>query len=859
MKYKPWYFAFFKGGMKSFFWIGILIFFQPGLILAHLPHDDITLLELSPNFSNDNFLLVTERKNLLRSTNGGDSWKRLVRGLDYDSEITGISISYDFEYNGVIYMSTNGDGIFKSEDAGNSWHKINTGLSTLRIGLLYAPRCDGKGVIYAAGEDGALFKCENGCEDWIRLLNPGEIDIASIIVSRNNPQQLIIGCENGDLYVFNCVSRRLDKLSHDPGRGAINVVAFPPNTSSNETFLMGTQKRGVMKTVDGGKTFEGINADIFNQPIMSLAFSPDYDHNKTIYVSTWFDGVFCSKDGGQTWQHHSKGLSTDPQADAGKLPHFRTIKMSNGFSTDGVMFLNGFDALFKTTDRGNTWRAVETLPAKLIVDFDISPAYNDGGEVAWVTYAGAAYIMDNFHACSFKISNCGIGYAAIRRPVIKFSPDYENDQSIFSASNNVFLKSGDCGGLWESNRMFNILGLPLFFERFVQNPEYYQRRYVATSIVASPDIGEDNTLYMATRKKGLFRSKNGGKTFKEIFKANQHLTTAMAISPDFVNDHVLFIGIAGDKKIYMTDDRGDSWHPVDKGDTIEGIINCIAISPEFKADNVVFAGTRNGLFRSDDGGNHWEKAGGDSFNGHHHVDAIAISPNFKNDRELIVSIRGEGIFKSVDAGGHFMQIGASLIEQNHPLSIYYGFPERPLPIKYSPAYQVDRTIYGTSGEELFMSTNGGLDWEIIPRPVRYEDIRRDVINYEKESLWVKQWNQDTFDCDKLSAHSVTLCDTKGAKVNFKFNGSGVSWIGTRSKNQGVADVYLDGRLKARIDQYSAAQKTEAKLFTISGLENKPHTLTIEVSGAKAEDSEGYFTVIDAIDIFPYDDDLALAQ
>jgi photosystem II stability/assembly factor-like uncharacterized protein len=779
--------------------------------------------------------------------------------LDYDTEITAISISHDFESSGVIHMATNGDGIFKSEDSGNSWRKINTGLTTLRIELLYAPPCNGKGTIYAAGEGGALFKRENGGEDWIRLFISEEIDICSMIVSRNHPQQLMIGGKNGDLCVYNCDSGVLDTLNSDPARGAINVIAFPPNANSNKTFLIGTQKRGVMKTVDGGKTFEGIETDFSDQPIMSLAFSPDYDRNQTIYVSTWFDGVFRSKDDGVTWRRHSIGLSTDPQADTGKLPHFRTIKMSDDFSTDGIMFLNGFDSLFKTTDRGNTWNSVETLPANLIVDFDISPAYRGGGQVAWVTYAGAAYLMDSSQGCSVKISNNGIGYYAIRRPVIKFSPNYENDQSIFSASNNVFLMSGNCGDLWESSRMFNIRGVPLFFEQFLLKPEYFQRTYVATHLVASPDIGKDHTLYMTTRKKGLFRSRNGGKTFKELFQTNHCLTTAMAISPNFSNDHVLFVGIAGDKKIYMTSDGGDSWHPVDKNDSIEGDINCIAISPEFKTDNAVFVGTRNGLFRSDDAGIHWEKVGDHSFNGHHHVDAIALSPNFKNDRELIVSIRGEGIFKSNDAGGHFNQIGASLIEKNHPLSIYYGFPERPLPIKYSPAYQTDHTIYGTSGEELFISTNGGLDWEIIPRPVRYEDIRNDAMNYEKEGNWTRQWCPKGFVCDELSAHSTTISDIKGAKVNFKFNGTRVTWIGTRSKNQGIANVYLDGRLKARIDQYSAVQKTDAKLFSISGLKNKHHTLCIEVSGNKAKDSEGYFTVIDAIDIFPYDDDIALSQ
>jgi photosystem II stability/assembly factor-like uncharacterized protein len=829
----------------------LLFFAHPNSTLAHLPHDDITLLEVSPGFSKDQFLIITERNNLFRSTDGGTSWKRLVQGLDYDTEITAIAIADDFENSKTLYMATNGDGIFKSENAGDSWQKINTGLSTMQIDLLYAPQCSGMGLIFAAGKNGALFKSENGGKNWDEVVSVGKINKIETMILYKDSRKLLIGGQKGEFCVFDYATNFFKILNNNPDRGAINVIALPPDAKSNEFFLVGTQKHGILKTVDGGMSFAKIEPAFSNQPIMSLAFSPDYYNNLTIYAITWFDGMYCSKDNGKTWQILSKGLTKDSQADTGNLPHFRSIKMSNDFENDGVMFLNGFDSLFKSVDRGITWRALETFSAKIILDFDISPAYRDDSQIAFVTYAGAAYTLDTSYGYSYNIGNYGkIGYVAIRRPVIKFSPNYVFDKSIFSASNDVFLKSDNGGKSWKKYRLFNIPGLPQFLEKYFNKAEYYKRQYLATMIVPSPDIAADNTLYIATRKQGLFRSTNNGETFKEIFPNNKHVTKAMAISPNFAIDNVLYIGITGDKKIYKTTDRGDTWQSANKTGIIKKNVNCIAISPDFSEDNTVFVGTSQGLFKSSDAGESWDKLNVNAFNGYNHIEAIAISPNFNNDRELIVGIRGAGICKSQDAGVNFRQIGASLIENNYTLSIYYGFPERPLPIKYSPYYRMDQTIFGISGDELFVSKNGGENWKIIPRPIRYEDFRRDVITYENESDWVKLWYPKEFEGYSLSASSITYADVKGANANFCFYGTGITWIGTESKTQGIANVYIDDQLKCKVDQYSPVKKINARLFTIRGLENKPHTLTIEVSGSKNKNSEGYRTVIDAIDILP---------
>ncbi|MEM9980218.1 MAG: hypothetical protein AAF808_21545, partial [Cyanobacteria bacterium P01_D01_bin.2] len=49
---------------------------------AHRPHDVVTQIKLSPSYSRDRTAYTLVRGNLYKSMDGGDSWRRLVQGLD---------------------------------------------------------------------------------------------------------------------------------------------------------------------------------------------------------------------------------------------------------------------------------------------------------------------------------------------------------------------------------------------------------------------------------------------------------------------------------------------------------------------------------------------------------------------------------------------------------------------------------------------------------------------------------------------------------------------------------------------------------------------------------------------------------
>jgi hypothetical protein len=92
----------------------------------------------------------------------------------------------------------------------------------------------------------------------------------------------------------------------------------------------------------------------------------------------------------------------------------------------------------------------------------------------------------------------------------------------------------------------------------------------------------------------------------------------------------------------------------------------------------------------------------------------------------------------------------------------------------------------------------------------------------------------------------------GTQVAFDFTGTAVSWIGYRDASSGIADVYLDGQLKATVDAFVQAPQAQAVLFSVSGLSAGTHRLVIVVTGNQNPLSGGSSVWVDAFDVLSVD-------
>jgi hypothetical protein len=100
----------------------------------------------------------------------------------------------------------------------------------------------------------------------------------------------------------------------------------------------------------------------------------------------------------------------------------------------------------------------------------------------------------------------------------------------------------------------------------------------------------------------------------------------------------------------------------------------------------------------------------------------------------------------------------------------------------------------------------------------------------------------------LSGGSVVESNDPGGTATLTFTGTGVSWIGFRGPWAGIAQVYLDGALKATVDTYSPTEQAQAVMYTASGLASGSHTIKIQVTGTYSSSSTSAWVVVDAFDV-----------
>ena len=669
--------------------------------LAHYPHDDIFAVEISPNYQQDRTLFINVRGNLFKSLDGGDSWQPIVNGLDHRSELSTLAISTQSPQ--ILYLTTLGDGVYKSDNGGDSWRKVNRGLNNLNLNqVAIAP--DSSDIVLAAGTEKGLYRTENGGMSWSQVME-GQITAIAF-----DEDKTVVGDEEGKLYASEDRGQSWQEIA-TLNSGAVTAIAATPDAG----LWIGTE-RGLWQTVDGEMTFQPTERGIGKVTITSLAVSPNYQRDRTIFASAWHEEVFRSRDGGQSWQQYDKGLTKDGQADLSNFnrPHFSDITISPAYSRDRTVFLAGFDGLFKSTDRGRVWREVSTLSPNIIVGFDLSPDYHRDSTIAITTYLRGAYLSQDGGA-TWNPINRGLakdpwwkrtvkqllheGYVA-RLFDITFSPNYSQDGTIFSPAWTYFLKSSDRGRQWQKFPLSKELGL---------------NRATKYSVAISPNYAADRTIYLGsmrgTGEDYVLKSTDGGQNFSVVGDVKGQAITYLAISPNFAADRTLYAGVQDG--VYRTVDGGQTWQP-SQGIPAMQQGSSLAISPNYTTDRTVYAGTNAGLYLTQDAGTSWQKLAADTV-GEGYVEAVAVSPNFEGDRTVIVSVRGKGLFKTNDGGTTFTAVG-NLLERNYALANTYGFWPPTVALKFSPAFESDRTIYGVANTKLFGSTDGGETWteRVIP-------------------------------------------------------------------------------------------------------------------------------------------------
>jgi photosystem II stability/assembly factor-like uncharacterized protein len=697
--------------------IGLLVI-QVSPSYAHRPHDVIEQITVSPDYGQDQTLTIVVRGNIYKSNDGGQNWRRLVKGFEqlYRSPTPIMDLAMAPNNQNIFFVATEWNGIYKSEDGGETWSSFNQGLPSDQVGELPTYKVHRLGIsplsaqdVVVTGREGGLYLSRNGGQQWQSILDEQQLVTALTITPTN---KIIITDAQGNLLKSEDFGQQWQTLSTLAPNNTVNRIVVSPNFSQDQTLFLATSQEGVLRTTDGGKTFTPINQGIQDQRIQDLTLSPNYPQDQTLAVVNWQDGAFISTDNGESWQKANKGLVKDHQADEFKVPHFYFVRFSPNVAEDNTLLVGSFNGLFQTTDKGQNWQEVETLSPGIVVAFDVSPSYAQDETLALATYVGNVYHSQD-QGKTWQAINTGL-----ERPLFEytfnppaqeqdprryydliFSPNYGSDQTFWASILwEKIVKTVNGGNSWD------IINLPAPKGR-------------GPTFAVSPNFEQDQTLFVINQKGDVFRSKNGGKSLKKISKIAETIgndPSSIVISPNFAEDQTLYaVGKGG---VFQSTDGGMNWKLTTSEDLL-GFAQAfqLAISPDYANDQTVVLSSSLGLFMTEDGAKTWGKVTVIPEDSSHDLLGVAISPNYAQDKTMMVTARGKGLYKTVDGGQSFQPIG----DNSLPITKLDNIPYAGTPIHFSPNYGEDNTIFGIGSAKtaVYRSTDGGNTWETLTVPV----------------------------------------------------------------------------------------------------------------------------------------------
>ncbi|HWQ31660.1 MAG TPA: hypothetical protein VNQ79_02160 [Blastocatellia bacterium] len=353
------------------------------------------------------------------------------------------------------------------------------------------------------------------------------------------------------------VFKNLKWRSIGPATMGERVADFAVDPKNPWTWFVAFGTGGLMKTTDNGVTWNAVFEKEAVASIGTVAVAPS--DSRIIWVGTgelngrnsssWGDGVYKSTDGGETWtntglkdSHNIARIAIDPNDPnivyVAALGHLWGPNKERG--------------VYKTTDGGKTWSAVLQVSQDVgCIDLRMDPSDSK-------TLYAAMYFR--------------------RRTPFSFMSG-SRDGGIFRTS--------DGGANWK--RLSS--GLPSQTGRI--GLDVYRRDPKIVYAVVESDAGGDSSMDDAeSRSGGVFRSDDGGETWKRVNSIAPRAFYFSQIRVDPNNDqHVYVLGYG----LHTSDDGGKTFKS-DGGKGYHGDLHAMWIDPN-NSDRVLL-GTDGGVYQS---------------------------------------------------------------------------------------------------------------------------------------------------------------------------------------------------------------------------------------------------------------------
>jgi photosystem II stability/assembly factor-like uncharacterized protein len=567
----------------------------------------------------------------------------------------------------VAYAATDGFGIFKTNDGGETWTRRSQGLApTVMYTVVVNP--DDPDVVYAGGGGPAgeiLFKSTNGAKTWVNITDKMGSAIRSIALSPDDPETLFVG-----VFYHLRIYKSLDggvtwapSGAGIPKETIVQALAVDPLDPAVVYAGLGlAPNSSLYRSTDGGESWSPSGAGLVTSDVNDIVVDPL--HPGVVYVTAIFDGLFKSTDGGATWFHLDAGptgattLEMDPNDPA-------TIYTSRKAGLAGENL-----GVFKSTDAGVTWKQyLEGMTGGVVDAVAFDPTNPD------IVYAG----FQSQDPRIYKSVDGGLHWVPYRMgipgPVIftdlAIDPAHPNTLYATSQGPGGLLKSTNAGRSW---RVSNV-GLPGGSPWDVAiDPTDSSHLIVADEgVYESSDSGAtwhvlgDRDLFVSSvtfdpndpeiiyagiggndfEGGGLHKTTDGGSTWRSILHLRQDETVPWDIEIDPADSTRVYLALSAqypvDGLVLTSNDGGTTW--IQAGANFPGWVWDVAV---LAGDHTswVFAATNAGVYRSADLGMHWSPFNDGLVSGF--VNAIVLT---ENGSRAYTAVGGGGVARMNSPGG----------------------------------------------------------------------------------------------------------------------------------------------------------------------------------------------------------------
>ena len=613
---------------------------------------------------NNNQRSVSYGDGVYKSIDGGDTWKNM--GLKSSEHIGKIIIDPNnsnviyVAAIGPLWSKGGERGLYKSIDGGINWSLIlyideNTGVNDVIIDprntdILYASSFQRRRHVFTyvgGGPGSGMHKSEDGGENWIKIntgLPTEEIGRIGLTISPANPEYIyaIVEAANGKGGFYRSLNKGASwkrQSSHSTSGNYYQEIIADP-VDPNRVFSMDTW---MTVTNDGGKTFNKVGEDFKHVDNHSIWINPN---NNGHWLVGSDGGIYETFDNANSWDFKEN------------LPVTQFYKVA---VDNAKPFYNIYGGTQDNFSIGGPSR-VKTAHGITNQDWFITHG-GDGFESQVdpenpnIVYAQSQY---GWLVRFDKLSGEEVGIKPVpRKGELEYKWNWDAPLAVskhksgrlYFAANKVF-KSDDYGNSWDviSNdlsRKINRNELKVY-DRVLSMDAVAKNGSTSPygTIVSLSESPIDPNLIAVGTDDGLIQiSKNGGQSWFKVDNISgvpeNSYTNSIYLSKHDIN--VMYVAFNHHKYgdfqpyIYKTSNQGETWKSISNNLPERGSV--YSIEEDHIDKDLIFCGTEFGVYFSPNAGQRWRALD----NG---LPTIAVRDMAIQEREndLILGTFGSGFY-----------------------------------------------------------------------------------------------------------------------------------------------------------------------------------------------------------------------